>query len=156
MIQQFQTTGAVPTFTYQSVAPVVMVPNVSGRPMPVFIAPQQPQVAPVPVPPQPISEEDMKQVNFTIIFLISWRCLIDCVTASRYKKCFPTSIPKWSSLCLRSIVAIKIQQSILYYKWLTSNLRVDALMWLLKRGTFTKKKKKLFWCPNDCLEDVFF
>src|ERR1700744_4615257 len=42
-----------------------MVPNVSGRPMPVFIAPQQQQqqqVAPVPVPPQPISEEDMKQV----------------------------------------------------------------------------------------------
>lgn len=45
-----------------------MVPNVSGRPMPVFIAPQQPQVAPVPVPPQPISEEDMKQVSFFSLF----------------------------------------------------------------------------------------
>lgn len=43
-----------------------MVPNVSGRPMPVFIAPQQPQVAPVAVPPQPISEEDMKQVKFSL------------------------------------------------------------------------------------------
>lgn len=45
-----------------------MVPNVSGRPMPVFIAPQQPQVAPVPVSPQPISEEDMKQVNYCNLF----------------------------------------------------------------------------------------
>lgn len=43
-----------------------MVPNVSGRPMPVFIAPQQPQAAPV--PPQPISEEDMKQVSFVSHF----------------------------------------------------------------------------------------
>jgi len=63
MVLSFVTTGSVPTYTYQSVAPVVMVPNVSGRPMPVFIAPQQPQVAPVPAPPQPISEEDMKQVQ---------------------------------------------------------------------------------------------
>ncbi len=64
-MNRFQTTGSVPTFTYQQVAPVVMVPNVSGRPMPVFIAPQQPQVAPVPPQPIVISEEDMKQVSLS-------------------------------------------------------------------------------------------
>lgn len=61
IVLSFATTGSIPTFTYQPVAPVVMVPNVSG-PMPIFIAPQQPQAAPIPVQ-QPISEEDMKQVQ---------------------------------------------------------------------------------------------
>ncbi|KAJ6648264.1 Toll-interacting protein [Pseudolycoriella hygida] len=63
LVLSFAPIGTVPNFTYRSIAPVVMVPNVSGRPMPVFIAQQQPQVAPIPVPPQPISEEDMKQVQ---------------------------------------------------------------------------------------------
>lgn len=73
----------MPAYAYQSVAPVVMVPNVAGRPMPVFIAPtatiqqqpqqlaQQPSVVnaglpqPTPPPPAPlqISEDDMKQVQ---------------------------------------------------------------------------------------------
>lgn len=52
------------------VAPVVIVPNVSGRPMPVFVTPQQPQVAPqpqqIPIVQQPsdphVVEEDLKQV----------------------------------------------------------------------------------------------
>lgn len=43
--------------------------------------------------------------------------VFDCLfIASRYKKCFLTSIQKWSSLCLKPTVEIKIQQLILYYK----------------------------------------
>lgn len=76
----------MPAYAYQSVAPVVMVPNVAGRPMPVYIAPpaaihQQPQPhpqqtsivngvgtpqpQPPPTPPAPlqISEDDMKLVQ---------------------------------------------------------------------------------------------
>lgn len=74
----------MPTYAYQSVAPVVMVPNVAGRPMPVYIAPtaatqqQQQQQHPAhqqqstnvitttpqqPPAPLPISEDDMKQVQ---------------------------------------------------------------------------------------------
>ncbi|XP_037052389.1 toll-interacting protein-like [Bradysia coprophila] len=60
IVLSFATTGSIQTFTYPPAAPVVMVPNVSG-PMPIFIAPLQPQAAPI--PPQPISEEDMKQVQ---------------------------------------------------------------------------------------------
>ncbi|XP_055377357.1 toll-interacting protein-like [Condylostylus longicornis] len=53
-------------YMYQApaVLPVAMVPNVAGRPMPVFVAPQQPQVAPpVTIAPVKINEEDMKQVQ---------------------------------------------------------------------------------------------
>lgn len=54
-------------------APVVIVPNVSGRPMPVFVTPQQPQVAPpqpqqipiVQMPDPHVVEEDLKQVLST-------------------------------------------------------------------------------------------
>lgn len=62
----------MPAYAYQSVAPVVMVPNVSGRAMPVFITPQpavaqipQPigQQAQQPIPITPVTEEDLKQVH---------------------------------------------------------------------------------------------
>lgn len=60
----------MPTYSYQPVAPVVMLPNVSGRAMPVFIAPQagecqpgkQIETQPTPPPPQ-ITEDDIKQVQ---------------------------------------------------------------------------------------------
>uniref|UniRef100_A0A1L8DTE9 Protein that may be involved in binding ubiquitin-conjugating enzyme n=1 Tax=Nyssomyia neivai TaxID=330878 RepID=A0A1L8DTE9_9DIPT len=61
------------TYMYQPVAPVVMVPSVTGRPMPVFVHPQQPQVVnshyPHPQQPQPppctapLTEEDLKQIQ---------------------------------------------------------------------------------------------
>uniref|UniRef100_A0A6B2EFC0 Protein kinase c conserved region 2 n=1 Tax=Phlebotomus kandelakii TaxID=1109342 RepID=A0A6B2EFC0_9DIPT len=65
------------TYMYQSVAPVVMVPSVTGRPMPVFVHPQQQQVVnshyphqqqqqPMPPPPPqtaPLTEEDLKQIQ---------------------------------------------------------------------------------------------
>lgn len=59
----------MPAYSYQPVAPVVMVPNVAGRAMPVFIAPQavptqmQAVQQPQPLPVQPITEEDIKQVQ---------------------------------------------------------------------------------------------
>lgn len=49
--------------TYAAVQPVVMVPNVSGQPLPMFVTPQ-PQVRPpdaIPVPP--ITDDDVKQVK---------------------------------------------------------------------------------------------
>lgn len=52
-------------FNYQAVQPVVMVPNVAGRTLPVFVA-QQPQVLPAQQQPpavQPITDEDVKQVQ---------------------------------------------------------------------------------------------
>ncbi|GAB0096768.1 toll-interacting protein [Sergentomyia squamirostris] len=68
------------TYMYQSVAPVVMVPSVTGRQMPVFVHPQQPQVVnshyphpqqmppppqqqQQPPPPPPLTEEDLKQIQ---------------------------------------------------------------------------------------------
>lgn len=57
------------TYGFQAAAPVVLVPNVSGRPMPVFIAPQQPQIAPQQQQPQPapvapvLNEQDLKQIQ---------------------------------------------------------------------------------------------
>lgn len=56
------------TYGFQAAAPVVLVPNVSGRPMPVFIAPQQPQIAPQqqpqPAPVAPVlNEQDLKQIQ---------------------------------------------------------------------------------------------
>lgn len=45
---------------YPSGAPVVMVPSVTGRPLPVFVAPHQPQAAPQ---THQISEADVKQVQ---------------------------------------------------------------------------------------------
>lgn len=64
------------SYGYQPAAPVVLVPNVSGRPMPVFIAPQQPQIAPPvhsqPLPtPQPINPEDLKLVYLLFHLTIS-------------------------------------------------------------------------------------
>lgn len=63
----------MPAFSYQSVAPVVMIPNVSGgQPMPMYVTPQPAPIAQVqqqqPPPPQqpvvvPITEEDIKQVQ---------------------------------------------------------------------------------------------
>lgn len=56
------------TYNYAAVQPVVMVPNASGgQPLPIFVTPQpqvpvrQPVVEPVPV--QPITEDDVKQVK---------------------------------------------------------------------------------------------
>lgn len=42
--------------------PVVFVPNVSGRALPVYVQPQQPVQATVPIPIQPITEEDLKNL----------------------------------------------------------------------------------------------
>lgn len=65
--------------------------------------------------------------------------VFDCsFIASRYKKCFLTSILKWSSLCLKPTVEIKIQQLIRYYKWLISNLWFDALYVNVEKDLFTK------------------
>lgn len=55
----------MPNYAYQSVQPMVVVPNVSGRPLPVFITPQAqvqqpPQQQPV---VQPVTEEDIKLVQ---------------------------------------------------------------------------------------------
>lgn len=51
-------------YNYQAVQPVVMVPNVAGRTLPVFVA-QQPAVAQTQLPPavQPITEEDVNLVK---------------------------------------------------------------------------------------------
>lgn len=53
------------TYNYAAVQPVVMVPNVSGQPLPMFVAPQpQPQVRPPDaIPVQPITDDDVKQVK---------------------------------------------------------------------------------------------
>ena len=53
----------MPAYNCNAVAPVVMVPNVAGRPLPVFIS-QQPavQASPVHQPPA-ITEDDLKQVQ---------------------------------------------------------------------------------------------
>lgn len=57
------------TYNYATVQPVVMVPNVSGQPLPIIVAPQ-PQARPstlpvdaVPVAVQPITDDDIKQVK---------------------------------------------------------------------------------------------
>lgn len=52
------------TYNYAAVQPVVMVPNVSGQPLPMVIAPQ-PQVRPPveAIPVQPITDDDVKQVK---------------------------------------------------------------------------------------------
>lgn len=57
--------SAMATYNYAAVQPVVMVPNVSGQPVPMFVAPQ-PQVRPpdaIPVQVQPITDDDVKQVK---------------------------------------------------------------------------------------------
>lgn len=55
------------TVNYSPVQPVVMVPNVSGRPVPVFVSQQplavQAQPPQQPPPEQPVTEEDIKQVQ---------------------------------------------------------------------------------------------
>lgn len=51
---------------YQTMPPMMMVPNIANRPMPVYITPQpqRPQV-PVITPAQiQIREDDLKQVHF--------------------------------------------------------------------------------------------
>lgn len=51
------------TYNYAAVQPVVMVPNVSGQPVPMFVAPQ-PQVRPPDaILVQPITDDDVKQVQ---------------------------------------------------------------------------------------------
>jgi toll-interacting protein len=83
------TTVTAPSYVYQPVQPVVMVPNVSGRAMPVYVQPQSPvpalqqqtgdiqlsqQIPVVPspqqqqLPPQPqqplrVNDDDLKQIN---------------------------------------------------------------------------------------------
>lgn len=82
------TTVTAPSYVYQPVQPVVMVPNVSGRAMPVYVQPQTPlpplqqqmggvqpsqqiPVVPLPqqqLPPQPpqplhVNDDDLKQIN---------------------------------------------------------------------------------------------
>lgn len=61
---ELQPVSAMPNYNYQAVQPVVMVPNVAGRTLPVFVA-QQPQVLPAQQPPavQPITDEDVKQMQ---------------------------------------------------------------------------------------------
>lgn len=55
------------TYNYAAVQPVVMIPNVSGHPTPMIVAPQpRPSTLPVdavPVAPQPITDDDVKQVK---------------------------------------------------------------------------------------------
>lgn len=69
LVFSFTTLTQTPAYVYQSVQPVVMVPNVgTGRPLPVYIAPTQPQVPPATMHQQPqqsleMSEEDLKQIN---------------------------------------------------------------------------------------------
>lgn len=68
LVFSFTTLAQTPAYIYQSVQPVVMVPNVgTGRPLPVFYAPTQPQVPPPaqnqPQPPIELSEEDLKQIH---------------------------------------------------------------------------------------------
>lgn len=67
--------GTYPTYGYPgaisgmagipNVAPVVMVPNVTGRTVPVFVSPQTVQQPTIEQPPpvQPITDEDVKQVQ---------------------------------------------------------------------------------------------
>lgn len=61
---EFQPVSAMSSYNYQAVQPVVMVPNVAGRTLPVFVA-QQPPAQPVQQPPpvQPITDDDVKQVQ---------------------------------------------------------------------------------------------
>lgn len=53
------------TYNHYAVQPVVMVPNVAGQALPVFVTPQpqvrQPEVQPPVV--QPITDDDVKQVK---------------------------------------------------------------------------------------------
>lgn len=56
--------------SYAAAQPVVMVPNVAGRPMPVFVTPQVPVPQQIPQQAteeqpaaQPATEEDIKQVQ---------------------------------------------------------------------------------------------
>lgn len=51
-------------YSYQPVQPVVMVPNVAGRPLPVFVTQQQPQPPAQPSPPTtPVTDDDVKQMQ---------------------------------------------------------------------------------------------
>lgn len=57
------------TYNYAAVQPVVMVPNVTGQPVPMFVAPQPQarpntlQIDPQPVSVEPITDDDIKQVK---------------------------------------------------------------------------------------------
>lgn len=67
LINLLKPASAMATYNYAAVQPVVMVPNVSGQPLPMFVAPQpQPQARPPPpdaIPVQPITDDDVKQVK---------------------------------------------------------------------------------------------
>lgn len=52
-------------YNYAAIQPVVMVPNVSGQPLPVYVTPQPQIRQPVTETPavQPITDDDVKQVK---------------------------------------------------------------------------------------------
>lgn len=65
LVLSFTTAQNMATRPIQHQPPVVFVPNVSGRALPVYIQPQQqlppqqPMIQQAPVPAQPLSEEDV-------------------------------------------------------------------------------------------------
>lgn len=63
LVLSFTSASSIVSGRAQPTQPVVFVPNVSGRALPVYVQPQQqPQVVHQPVPVQPLTDEDISNL----------------------------------------------------------------------------------------------